>query len=470
MQGPVFAAPSALTALMLLLLASAIAPGASAAIGAGSTLRVETQTQMLHREGGGYLTWELSGPAVVEVRRCIDEHMGDGDGNITQLEAQAYTNEIESLLENYKSYGSARIIRVALLTKDINADTKGLMGTANSTAPITIHFYFNSNLRPEGTTVNFGDTTIPFALFQALPDESNRTFAGRLDWTHREIVVGLASFSGIMRGQGELTRLRAPGAELILYHLSLEGGQRSFDEARFDTFNPLQCSLELFIVVCVFGLVALHLPRRYMKDLGMRRVGWLHLLVILLVALLLLLFFLGADAVAIWVLSPLFMVVSWVLSHQIYAKKWRGIAKPLAPAGSVIVGTPAGPALEAPALGQPLPGFEPVRSWEPAPPPEFPSGPAPHSPLPPQQPSGYTRPPGQENPPPPRPPEAFPSPPSPPPLQPSLPESPSTAPLGAAVRSMRCPKCRSVFDFPDDGRRPLPVKCPGCGAEGALKK
>ena len=423
--------------LLLLLLAPGLLPGASAAVGSGSTLRVETQTQMLFREGGGYITWELSGPAVVELRRCIDDHLGDGDGKVTQIEGVAYTSEIESILENYKSYGSARIVRVALLTKDINADTQNLLTSVNSSAPVTIHFYFNANLRAEGATVNFGDTTIPYALFQALPDEANRSFAGSLDWSHREILVGVASFSGLMRGQGEFTRLRAPGAEVIFYHLSLTGGRSSFDEARFDTFNPVQCSLELFIVICVFGFVTIYMPRRYMRESGMRKVRWLHWLALLLLLVLLLVYVFGADGLVVWALSPVFMILSWVLSHQIYVRRWRGIAKPLAPAGQIIPGLPTPGVVPGPAPGEPL-AYEPYqgepappRTWEPPPPPEFPAGPAP--------------------------------PPQPPP--------PSTPPAAAGARrnSVRCPKCGRVVDFLDNGTRPLPLICPDCGAKLMLK-
>ncbi len=424
---PMAAGRRAWPALLPVLLICVLSPAASAAIGAGSELRVETQTQVLFREGGGYITWELSGPVVVDVRRNIDERMGDGDGNVSQLEGVAYISALDSILENYIRYGSVRIIRTALLTKDINADTSGLLGPVNSSAPITIHYYFNANLREESESVNLGDTRVPLGVFQALAGEANQSFSGSLDWRHTEILVGVASFSSFSRDRGELTHLRGPGVEVLMYHLALSGGESSRDELRFDTFNAAQCPLELFIVVCVFGFVALWMPRRYMKGSEMKKVWWLHWMAILLVALLLLLFIFGVDGVAIWLLSPSFMVLSWVLSFKIYAQRWRGLAKPLAPAPNLPSPVATGPAPPFP----PQAAFQPLREWESLAPPEFPTGPAP-----------------------------------PPPPAPAAQASP---PFPHPTRAMRCPKCKAVFDFQDDGRRPLDVQCPQCGAVGALK-
>ncbi|MGQ9583013.1 MAG: hypothetical protein ACUVV6_05805 [Thermoplasmatota archaeon] len=415
----------ALLALLPALLTCVLSPAASAAIGGGSELHVETQTQVLLREGGGYITWELSGPVVVDVRRNLDERMGDGDGNVTQLEGVAYTSALDSVLENYIEYGSVRIVRTALLTKDINADTSGLLGPVNSSAPITIHFYFNANLREESDTINLGDTRIPLGIFQALGGEENQSFSGSLDWRHTEILVGVASFSAFSRDRGELTHLRGPGVEVLMYRLALNGGEVSRDELRFDTFSAAQCSLELFIVVCVFGFVALWMPRRYMKETKMKKVRWLHWTAVLLVAALLLLFFFGVDGAAIWLLSPSFMVLSWALSFKVYARRWRGFAEPLAPA----LPAPLPMAPETPPPAPPQAAFTAQRDWQPVTPPEFPAGPAP--------------------PPPP------------------APAAQASAPL--PTKAMRCPKCRAVFDVQDDGRRPLDVRCPQCGASGTLK-
>jgi hypothetical protein len=331
---------AALSSVLVLAFLAVLAPSASAGIGAGSKVTVETQTQMLLQQGGGYVNWEISGPVAQLVRQNVDGGFGDGNGYVTPAEAQAYIDEIDLLLENYIQYGSARIIRSSLLNKDINTDTAGLIGPVNSTKAVGIHFTYSANLRVEGTTVDFGDQRIPSAAFRALKGEGNQTFVGELEWRHTEIVVGMASFSGTDTDRGRFTRLRGPGFEVLWYSLTITNGT-SKDQARFDTFNVVQCPLELFVVVCVFGLMAVWFPRYFMRSKKMLKVRWLHLLVILLVVVAVALFFVGADGAFIWTVSPLVTVLSYVLSWKIYSAGWKGIARSSVPS---VPARPAAPA------------------------------------------------------------------------------------------------------------------------------
>jgi hypothetical protein len=424
-----------------------LVPGISdlsaAEIGAGSNLRVKTQTQMLFQQGGGYVTWDISGPVVKDIRRSIDEGFGDSDGNVTDLEGTAFTGEIDGLLENNVFYGCARVVRSALLTKVIQTSTDGLLGPVNSSQAINIRFYFNADLRPDGATIDMGDTTIPLAIIRALRGDGNRTFAGTLDWEHQEIMVGFSSFSRAEMDRGTLSRVRVPGAEVFWYHLTLSGNASSRDRLRYDTFDAVQCPLELFVGICIFGAVMIWFPRYYLRSSKLSKVRWLHLLVLLLVVCLLAIFFSGADGAAVWTLSPVLAFLSWVLSWGIYVRKWKGIAKPLVPEkvrrrpeplpeedraahadGSAPLPagwTPKGPR-DFPEPGLPEPGQPRVET-----------GPAPVAAVPPQK---------------------------------------TAAPLvpDTAVRKLRCPKCKATFDIKDPGTRPLPIICTACGTEGLLNK
>jgi len=457
--------------LAFLIVVPLLIPAASAELGAGSRLYVETQTQMLMNTGGGYITWELSGPVTADFRRALDT---SGDGNLSKLEADSYSSELDNLLENYVYYGSARVVRTALLTKDINADTDGLMGAVPSARTIKIRFTFNANLRPEGANINLGDKTIPTAIFRALPGEENRTFVGDLEWKHTEIVVGLASFSGASMDRGGLTRFRAPGLEVLWYHVELGGNTTSDDDVRFDTFNMLQCPLELFVALCIFGLLTIWFPRHYMRASKMRKVRWLHYLALLLALVLLAVFFAGLDGAVVWVLSVLFTVMSAVLSIKVYEKGWMGMAKPLLP--------PMRPrAHEEEELRREGGAAEGATEKAEGPPPDFPGPEAADSaggqepasrasslcnrpsaaigagrPAPPEG-SGRAAGDGRGR------------------LIASSAGSPvppgklAAAAPGEVVRTLRCPKCKATFEVSDSGRRPLAIRCSSCGTEGVLK-
>lgn len=440
MRPPAFA----LSTVLVLLALAFQAPPASAGIGAGSKMTVESQTQMLFQQGGGYVNWEIAGPVASLVRQNVDQGFGNGDGNVTPVEANAYTNEIDLLLENYIFYGSARIMRSALLNKDINTDTAGLIGPVNSSRSVEIHFTFSANLRVEGTKVNFGDQRIPMAAFKALKGEANQTFEGELDWRHTEIVVGMASFSAVCPDRGHFSRFRGPGIEVLWYGLDVTN-RTSNDQARFDTFSVVQCPLELFAVLCVFGLLALWFPRHFMRTRKMLKVRWLHLAVPLLVVLSMAIFFLGVDGAAVWVVSPLVAVASYVLSWGIYSAGWKGMAKsavPAIPAPPAVPvkrpDAPASPTVSAAQWAERLPEAEaeavpmatalPVSGAPPQPPPAAPA-----------------RRPG-----------------------PAAPPAPG-APAGSG-RDLRCPRCKGTFVVDDPGTRPLAIKCTLCGAEGVLRK
>jgi len=411
MKHPALALSSALALIAL----AAFSPPASAGIGSGSRMTVDSQTRMLDTEGGGFVNWEIFGPVATLVRLNIDRGYGDGDGNVTPAEAQSYINEVDLLLENYIFYGSARIARSSLLTKDINTDTAGLMGPVNSSKAVEIHFYFSANLRVEGSVVDFGDQRIPMAAFHALKGEANQTFVGVLEWRHTEIVVGMASFSGTNADKGHFSRFRGPGIELLWYSLTITNGT-SKDQARFDTFSVVQCPLELFVVLCVFGAFTLWFPRHFMRSRKMFKVRWLHLAAILLVVLAAVLLFFGADGLIIWFFSPLFAVLSFVLSWGIYSARWKGIAK------SAVPTVPVRPLAPAPEPVSPMQEVTTEKQWaEHLPTVEGEAVPAARSPLP-------------------------------------------------SKRDLRCPRCKGTFSVEDNGTRPLAIKCTLCGAEGVLRK
>jgi hypothetical protein len=440
----------ALAVLLAMVVLAGLMPSASAAIGAGSRMTVETQTQMLLNQGGGYVNWEISGPAALLVRQNVDQCFGNGDGNVTPVEASAYTNEIDLTLENYIFYGSARIIRSSLLNKDINTDTAGLIGPVNSTRAVEIHFTFSANLRVESGLVDFGDQRIPQAAFRALKGEANQTFEGELEWRHTEIVVGMASFSAVSPDRGSFSRFRGPGLEVLWYSLSVKG-QNSTDRARFDTFNVVQCPMELFVVVCVFGAFTVYFPRHFMRTRKMLRYRWLHLGAVLMWAAAMAIFLLGADGRFVWLAAPLLAVLSLVLSWGVYSAKWKGLARSAVPA------LPSRPAEEARPVS-PISQVISARQWAD----NLPAAGGTAV-------EGVASPPA--GPPPPGPAREGPAPARPAPPAARLPVAPGPSHAAAAPRrELRCPRCKGTFPVEDNGARPLAIRCSICGAEGVLRK
>jgi ribosomal protein S27AE len=458
--------------LVLLLALPALSAPADADIGAGSTVTVTTQIRMLFTEGGGYIDWEISGEVVKDIRRNIDTSMGNGDGNVTTSEGQAYIGRIDQVLEgSYLRYGCARIVQTALLRKDIRTDTEGLLTGVNSSAKIIIHFYFNADLRNDAATVNMADRELPLAVFRALEATENQTYTyvGNLEWKHTEIMIGLASFSSLNLEKGSVTRLRGPGIEVLLYELKTTGNESPSDTARYEPFNMLQCSLELFVLLCICGLATVMLPRYFMKEKKMKKVKWLHSAAWLLVLVVLLLFFFGADGVAIWLASPLFAILSGLFSYKIYVKGWKGIAKPLVTLPDSIAPdkaldkAPGSTSYRDITEGEEAPA-EPVKAptkepWTPTKPPAFPE--------PQEKAEGPGAPPEE-----PRLPAVKPPAPSTTPTTPAAAPAVTVAPAATPVKVLRlkCPKCKETFETNDYGTRPLKLKCGRCGAEGMLRK
>ncbi len=172
----------------------------SPALAQGSGMTVSSDYELFGAtdlNGGGHVTWTLTGGAAEQLRADIvhlfDEYSqvpkgflfanqatsGNHDGIIQAPEGQAYTNDLEQILE--ASYpgstvggtqvGYFLLDRSTLLEKDLvngfNRSTAGIVGTnATSTADLQIKFLFNGATNTADVTMPLTTEAYAQALFQ----------------------------------------------------------------------------------------------------------------------------------------------------------------------------------------------------------------------------------------------------------------------------------------------------------------
>ncbi len=178
----------------------------SPALAQGSGMTVSSDYELFGAtdlNGGGHVTWTLTGGAAEQLRADIvhlfDEYSqvpkgflfanqatsGNHDGIIQAPEGQAYTNDLEQILE--ASYpgstvggtqvGYFLLDRSTLLEKDLvngfNRSTAGIVGTnATSTADLQIKFLFNGATNTADVTMPLTTEAYAQALFQVFSIEA----------------------------------------------------------------------------------------------------------------------------------------------------------------------------------------------------------------------------------------------------------------------------------------------------------
>lgn len=346
--------------LFVFMVAFGIVPAfVNAAIGeGGGTTSLKSDMEMMSGipvHGGGHATWKVSGPAAIELRQAIirewDEPAAQGppNGRLEATEVEAYYNEIDRYLEanpdrrfpgddvdedvENLQYHGANLRRFALLNRDVKDDTKGLIGTSNSsTGPIEIRLYFDAWMPSGSEDIKLSDTIIADAVYKAV----NETYEGTYKMEHTEYMVSVSSFANPNIKKGSFFLIRTPFGEIYHYSVTFKAGEDTGDEILYEDFSWIECPLVLFIVVAVFGYFTVTMPGRFRRYDVMKNVKLHTFAKVLLIVLLLLYFFAGfgsffVSGIYIWIIGVVFLFVSLVVSKSVYENAARIAVMPEKP-------------------------------------------------------------------------------------------------------------------------------------------
>jgi DNA-directed RNA polymerase subunit RPC12/RpoP len=491
----------------------------------GGTVSVESDLDILFNNGGGHVTWRISGEAAPELRRLIDKNYGNNDGNITPAEAAQYTTALDNTLTLTGAvYHGAKLQSFSLLDRNrgVEDNSEFLIGKDNDTRTIEIRFLLEATLSTPSQGYSLSDDIMVRALFDALKtsyDIHSYLYVGKVSLSHTNYIVSMSSYSDFNVDHGRVIRFRGPMWEIYQYSVSYDKGTmgNAKDKAQFggtDSFNVLESPMELFILLVALGYLMLYFPRRFAKTGRKQRMKALHRAIWGFLILLFIVYMIGAPGGYVWFLSPLTFGCVVGFSYMLYIKGWKGYAKPLSlaesrdldreegivrpesyrklqpkryyedegqsdegdgypPEEEAQVRRAPGPSRQAP----PEEDYGPVASEDEGGPLEEEPAPPPRRPPPrlaPQQRPQVHRPAPVERPAPrPQAPRATPQPvpqvpkPAPKPARPS-PTAPPGPPVNVIKRKIRCVQCKQIFEA-EIRTKPQRIECPMCGKVGMIK-
>ncbi len=450
----------AVVALALVLL-PALVPGETAA----EDVEVSTTFLTFFKNGGGYIEYRVTGKAAAELRGLIDDPgtmfpfetaMADGDGTVDQAEGESYMRNLDDILTR------RQIVLRGVKMENVDVDEhRGLIGSdVNDTREIYLHITFRGGIQYDTMEFNVSGLeplAVLYGSYEAIPDT--------LTVDERMFIVsaGMGAYSKVAKEEGTLWNLRVPLAVVVSYHGSYATSSPPSARMEYDHDTLVGNPLVLMIFMFLVSVLTLKLPKALARENDKERVRELHLGILACLLLFWVFYVLGGNAVLVWSLGVVLTVGSYALSHQIYAREWRGLAEDTEglDLGEAITAVdplngyrpPRDPVAQGPSIlgtgGQgidtnpsedvvvALPGQEKeLETWE---------EPAPEAPAP-----VYRT------------------------VAPPAPQTPSPVsdgtghPPSVATKSMRC-RCGGVFKVPLQPR-PLVVQCPHCGTSGTLRR
>jgi DNA-directed RNA polymerase subunit RPC12/RpoP len=469
----------------------------------GGGVSVESDLDLLFNNGGGHVTWRISGQAAPEMRRLIDKNFGNNDGSLTPAEAAQYTSALDNTLTlSGATYQGAKLTSFSLLNRNrgIEDNSNFLIGQNNDTRTIEIRFLLEATASTVSDKYSLSDDLMVKALFDSLRttyDNNTYVFVGHVDITHTNYIIGMSSYSSFSVDHGRAIRFRGPIWEIYQYTVSYDKGtmDNAKDTANFDTFNVFESPLELFILLAIVTYLLFYLPRRLAKSGRKQRMRSFHRGIFGLVVLLFAVYMLGVAGPIVWFLTILIFILIVLFAYRFYIQGWKGLAKPLSLAESKDLDREEGlirpesyrkiqAQRYAEEEGEDIPYESPRDRPRPSPPrrppparagppPDYDEGPAYSEdeggpleeapPPPPRRPA--VRPPAQ--PPAQRP---APRPQAPKPIQKPAQRPAPTTPPGPPITSkkIRCVQCKEIFTA-EIRTKPQRVECPICGKVGMIK-
>ncbi|UCH88268.1 MAG: tetratricopeptide repeat protein [Thermoplasmata archaeon] len=319
-------------------------------------LEIEMDMRFLGGSGGGKITVTLEGQVAKELRRRIDQPYylstavsarnnskvnGPLTGSGTEVAAFMEVfedrlelndiNNIYDLTTNFDRSYNGVFAGIDITRKggsegvDITSETGLSDSSTSSVEPITIEIKFGGSLLddPGGPLLTNGEI-IFYCLFGYEPALWNLVNETQPDISCSETVkvfiVGWGSYTLQHTEGGDVFKLRIPGGEIIEYSQNyFIGDDSKSGYLLYESFNIIQSSVVLTIYGLIVSIIMLSLPRKFFISSGRtRRIKWIHFMGLGFFIVIIIMYFFGINGLLIWILAPLFMVVTGVVAKLCY--------------------------------------------------------------------------------------------------------------------------------------------------------
>lgn len=312
-------------------------------------LEIESEFNYLFGKGGAKLTIDIRGDLARELRQDIyDDFLINPKSMITDVKRDAFMEAMEDRFEqnidtrivfndslahqiedlDYKKV--YKITRIDHLENRVEINSiDGLVGTSISdTSTITIKMDLEGSPVEDSEIILSDGYIILYVLF------GNETYISvDVKETCRIMTVGMNGYSDFkLESGGEITRYRLVMGELIEYKHNyklngLELSKNEKDTIHFDSFNAIENSLVLAIIILVFSIIAGMFGKHLMKKRNVERVLILRIMWLVFFIILVIIYIIGFSGTIIFVSTLLFFAINMVLNYGIYEKGWGRLVK-----------------------------------------------------------------------------------------------------------------------------------------------
>jgi hypothetical protein len=323
------------------------------------TLYVDTEIEMLFGDkGGGSIIVTIEGDMTSELRRRIDSvyyltvpspnrdnSKVDGSLKIPTSEVSAFVELIEKRLEvnlittnqydllnsrknDYNGIFAGVDISREGGSKGVDiVEVEGLSDfSIKSNEDIVLHINFGGIFPDEPETPIYSNGEIIFySIFGYFPatwssvNETNPNVQCRESIS--ATVVGMGAYVIKNRDAGEYSRFRFISDKIEFTQNYKLTTTESTGYAVFESGN----FLENYIIIAIYGIIVsivmLSLPGSFFKSSGKeKKIKWIHAMAMGFFVVILLFFFLGINALSIWIGAPIFTVATGIIASRFYSK------------------------------------------------------------------------------------------------------------------------------------------------------
>jgi tetratricopeptide (TPR) repeat protein len=147
------------------------------------------------------------------------------------------------------------------------------------------------------------------------------------------MTIGTNSYSNYKpRAGGETTHYRLLLGEYLEYNneYELDGYEVKDDKTdtiSFDSFNVIENSLVLIILILIFTIIPSFIARSITQKKNIKKVLLLRVLGIIFFILLILIYLIGFIGPIVWSLTIAFFIVNLVLMHGVYNQGWGNLTQ-----------------------------------------------------------------------------------------------------------------------------------------------
>lgn len=296
-------------------------------------ISLELDVRIMFARGGGDMKIIVSGDIAEELRNRPET-----------LNIENYKEKIEDRIENTAtapypgniSYTSSHydgIIAGLEYTREggsVGVDIAEITGlgiqSRGSNSDIVIYIDVRCAWPEEPTEKKMSDgERIFYALFGFEPDDYKELEEIKPNVIFNEdvkiISIGIGSIRVTNSNMGDFSKYRLPVTDIIHFTQNYNINEdEKIGIIEYENFNVIQSSLVLMIYGLIMSIIILSLPRSFFRRYGnVKKISWIHFMAIGFFFIILFSFFLGVNGLIIWIISPVFIVITGVLSQRLYA-------------------------------------------------------------------------------------------------------------------------------------------------------